>query len=68
MSERLVSFPGLLGNSGMLPAGCAIRLYDPDQCEGTIASIVVALIVLWGRHAMPGRRDRRYTRQQTPLD
>jgi hypothetical protein len=32
--------------------GRAIHLYGPDQGAGIIASIVGALIVLWGWHAL----------------
>jgi len=51
----------VLGIAGSVVAtflGRAIHLYGPDQGAGIIASIIGALIVLWGWHALAVNRQR----------
>ena len=47
---------GIVGSVVAPFLGRAIHLYGPDQGAGIIASIVGALIVLWGWHALAAQR------------
>ena len=47
---------GIVGSVVATFLGRAIHLYGPDQGAGIIASIIGALIVLWGWHALATRR------------
>jgi uncharacterized membrane protein YeaQ/YmgE (transglycosylase-associated protein family) len=48
----LTTVLGVVGSVVATFLGRAIHLYGPDQGAGIIASIVGALIVLWGWHAL----------------
>ena len=52
----LTTVLGIVGSVVATFLGRAIHLYGPDQGAGIIASIVGALIVLWGWHALATRR------------
>ena len=52
----LTTVLGIFGSVVATFLGRAIHLYGPDQGAGIIASIVGALIVLWGWHALATRR------------
>jgi uncharacterized membrane protein YeaQ/YmgE (transglycosylase-associated protein family) len=52
----LTTVLGIVGGVVATFLGRAIHLYGPDQGAGIIASIVGALIVLWGWHALATRR------------
>ena len=51
----LTTVLGIVGSVVATFLGRAIHLYGPDQAAGIIASIVGALIVLWGWHALARR-------------
>ena len=48
----LTTVLGIVGSVVATFLGQAIHLYGPDQGAGIIASIIGALIVLWGWHAL----------------
>ena len=52
----LTTVLGIVGSVVATFLGRAIHLYGPDQSAGIIASIIGALIVLWGWHALATRR------------
>jgi uncharacterized membrane protein YeaQ/YmgE (transglycosylase-associated protein family) len=52
----LTTVLGIVGSVVATFLGRAIHLYGPDQSAGIIASIVGALIVLWGWHALAAKR------------
>jgi uncharacterized membrane protein YeaQ/YmgE (transglycosylase-associated protein family) len=52
----LTTVLGIVGSVVATFLGRAIHLYGPDQGAGIIASIIGALIVLWGWHALATRR------------
>jgi uncharacterized membrane protein YeaQ/YmgE (transglycosylase-associated protein family) len=52
----LTTVLGIVGSVVATFLGRAIHLYGPDQEAGLIASIIGALIVLWGWHAITTRR------------
>ena len=52
----LTAVLGIVGSVVATFLGRAIHLYGPDQRAGIIASIVGALIVLWGWHALAAKR------------
>ncbi|HEY2599052.1 MAG TPA: GlsB/YeaQ/YmgE family stress response membrane protein [Candidatus Dormibacteraeota bacterium] len=52
----LTTVLGVVGSVVATFLGRAIHLYGPDQGAGLIASIVGALIVLWGWHALAASR------------
>jgi len=52
----LTTVLGIVGSVVATFLGRAIHLYGPDQGAGIIASIIGALIVLWGWHAVAARR------------
>ena len=52
----LTTVLGIVGSVVATFLGRAIHLYGPDQGAGIIASIIGALIVLWGWHAVVARR------------
>jgi uncharacterized membrane protein YeaQ/YmgE (transglycosylase-associated protein family) len=52
----LTTVLGIVGSVVATFLGRAIHLYGPDQGAGIIASIVGALIVLWGWHQLAVRR------------
>jgi uncharacterized membrane protein YeaQ/YmgE (transglycosylase-associated protein family) len=52
----LTTVVGIVGSVVATFLGRAIHLYGPDQGAGIIASIIGALIVLWGWHALATRR------------
>ena len=52
----LTTVLGIVGGVVATFLGRAIHLYGPDQGAGIIASIVGALIVLWGWHMLATRR------------
>jgi uncharacterized membrane protein YeaQ/YmgE (transglycosylase-associated protein family) len=52
----LTTVLGIVGSVVATFLGRAIHLYGPDQGAGIIASIVGALIVLWGWHALAANR------------
>jgi uncharacterized membrane protein YeaQ/YmgE (transglycosylase-associated protein family) len=52
----LTTVPGIVGSPVATFLGRAIHLYGPDQGAGIIASIVGALIVLWGWHSLARRQ------------
>jgi len=54
----LTTVLGIVGSVVATFLGRAIHLYGPDQGAGIIASIVGALIVLWGWHALAVNRQR----------
>ena len=54
----LTTVLGIVGSVVATFLGRAIHLYGPDQGAGIIASIIGALIVLWGWHALATRRRR----------
>ena len=54
----LTTVLGIVGSVVTTFLGRAIHLYGPDQSAGIIASIIGALIVLWGWHALATRRRR----------
>jgi len=54
----LTTVLGIVGSVVATFLGRAIHLYSPDQGAGIIASIIGALIVLWGWHALAVNRQR----------
>jgi uncharacterized membrane protein YeaQ/YmgE (transglycosylase-associated protein family) len=52
----LTTVLGIVGSVIATFLGRAIHLYGPDQEAGIIASIIGALIALWGWHAIATRR------------
>src|SRR5215472_7921053 len=52
----LTTVLGIVGSVVATFLGRAIHWYGPDEGAGLIASIVGALIVLWGWHALATRR------------
>ena len=52
----LTTVLGIVGSVVATFLGRAIHLYGPDRSAGIIASIIGALIVLWGWHALATRR------------
>ena len=52
----LTTVLGIVGSVVATFLGRAIHLYGPDQSAGIIASIIGALIILWGWHALATRR------------
>ena len=52
----LTTVLGIVGSVVATFLGRAIHLYGPEQSAGIIASIIGALIVLWGWHAIATRR------------
>jgi uncharacterized membrane protein YeaQ/YmgE (transglycosylase-associated protein family) len=52
----LTTVLGIVGSVVATFLGRAIHLYGPDQGAGIIASIIGALIVLWGWHALAANR------------
>lgn len=52
----LTTVLGIVGSVVATFLGRAIHLYGPDQGAGIIASIIGALIVLWGWHQMVRNR------------
>jgi uncharacterized membrane protein YeaQ/YmgE (transglycosylase-associated protein family) len=52
----LTTVLGIVGSVVATFLGRAIHLYGPDQGAGIIASIIGALIVLWGWHTLATRR------------
>jgi uncharacterized membrane protein YeaQ/YmgE (transglycosylase-associated protein family) len=52
----LTTVLGIVGSVVATLLGRAIHLYGPDQTAGIIASIVGALIVLWGWHTLAAKR------------
>ena len=52
----LTTVLGIVGSVLATFLGRAIHLYGPDQGAGIIASIIGALIVLWGWHQMAKNR------------
>jgi uncharacterized membrane protein YeaQ/YmgE (transglycosylase-associated protein family) len=62
----LTTVLGIIGSVVATFLGRAIHLYGPDQGAGVIASIVGALIVLWGWHTRwRGVRRRNKDRRNT---
>jgi uncharacterized membrane protein YeaQ/YmgE (transglycosylase-associated protein family) len=51
----LTTVLGIVGSVVATFLGRAIHLYGPEQGAGIIASIIGALIVLWGWHALVAR-------------
>jgi uncharacterized membrane protein YeaQ/YmgE (transglycosylase-associated protein family) len=54
----LTTVLGIVGSVVATFLGRAIHLYGPDQGAGIIASIIGALIVLGGWHALAANRQR----------
>jgi uncharacterized membrane protein YeaQ/YmgE (transglycosylase-associated protein family) len=52
----LTTVLGIVGSVVATFLGRAIHLYGPDQGAGIIASIIGALIVLWGWHQIAKNR------------
>jgi uncharacterized membrane protein YeaQ/YmgE (transglycosylase-associated protein family) len=52
----LTTVLGIVGSVVATFLGRAINLYGPDQGAGIIASIIGALIVLWGWHQLARNR------------
>jgi uncharacterized membrane protein YeaQ/YmgE (transglycosylase-associated protein family) len=52
----LTTVLGIVGSVVATFLGRAIHLYGPGQVAGIFASIIGALIVLWGWHALATRR------------
>jgi uncharacterized membrane protein YeaQ/YmgE (transglycosylase-associated protein family) len=52
----LTTVLGIVGSVVATLLGRAVHLYGPDRSAGIIASIIGALIVLWGWHALAARR------------